>query len=101
MESDLLLLNSTRDLCRLAEKVEILSDRRGGSFRVASAATKGVIVEGIVGFVKLVTKTVISILKLKGSLYIIASREAGEGVVGLGEARSRRVVARHNDDGWE
>ena len=60
--TDLLFPKRISHLCCPAEKVKVLANR--GSFHIAADIAKGVIVELVLAFIKLVTQTIIRILKI-------------------------------------
>jgi hypothetical protein len=102
VEKNMLFLDGVCNLGSLAEEIEILSNlgRGGGPY-----IPKCVVIENIIGFVKLVAQAIIGILKVKLIPFVLPVREAGEWVVGLREAGGGRVVAgtveaekRHFDD---
>ena len=84
------LLDSVGDLGRMAKEVKVLSNLGSG----AGVAAKSIVVEDVVGFVELVAEAIVSIFKLEGVVAdVVAAGEASKGIVGLGEARCRGVVA--------
>jgi len=88
-EADMLLINSIGDLGSLAEKIKILANR---SFRNAAACVpKGVIIESVVGFVKLIAQAIVGIFKLEGVDIVVMAGEASKGVANLGEPGTDRV----------
>jgi hypothetical protein len=91
MESEMFLLNSTGNLGCLAEKVEILAHTLS---YCRATISKSIVIERIAGFLKLISKTIIGILKVESIIAVsIPARQPCKGVVGLGEARRRRVMA--------
>jgi hypothetical protein len=91
-ETGLLLLDSIRNLGSLTEEVKVFPYGARAS-RDSSAAAEGFVVESIVGLFKLVTQAVVGFLEVESFTFIVAMREAGKGIVGLGEAGRSLVVA--------
>lgn len=91
IESEMFLIESTRDLGRLTEKVEVFA-YRGSRNRLSTA--KGIVIERIVGIVELIAKAIIRIFKFE-SIVVVApsSCQARKGVVSLREARGCRIMA--------
>jgi hypothetical protein len=86
-----LLLNGVGYLSGPTEEVEVLANR---STACTGVASEGIIVEVIAGFVKLVAETIIGVFKIDCvSGTFMVTREAGERIVRLREARRRLVVS--------
>jgi hypothetical protein len=90
VEADMLLFDGSRDLGSLAKEVEILAYR---PWSYTGSVAKGIIIEGIASLLQLIAQAIVRLLKFKSIPVVVATRQPGEGIMGLGKASSGRIVA--------
>lgn len=93
LKAKMFFLKGAGYLRSLSEEVKILPNLAVASGGVVASSTKGVVIERIVGIVKLITKAIVGIFELESVIDVSMPGKACEGVVSLGETRPCLVVA--------
>jgi hypothetical protein len=98
VEAEMLLLNGTSYFGGLSKEVKVLSNLSTANCTAGAGAgstysSKGIIVEGIVGVVELVSETIVGVFELESVVYVcFPPRQPRKGIMSLGEARPCLVV---------